>query len=119
MRTPNGPLISLLQRYASSSASVAARRRERYAGSIPAASTFGSTKAFPRASLGNDSDLVILNGLEQRFRELLDVPVRVDVTGRLDRLMAEQLLDGLEVARGIEDTRWPAVWRPCQSAHQR
>jgi hypothetical protein len=35
--------------------------------------------------------------------ELVDVPVGVHVAGGLDRRVAEELLDGLEVAGGVED----------------
>lgn len=51
------------------------------------------------------SRFVVLVGGEHvghRGGELVDVPVGVDVAGRLDRGMAEQLLDGLEVAGGVE-----------------
>jgi hypothetical protein len=40
--------------------------------------------------------------------ELVDVLVGVDVACRLDGGVAEELLDGLEVAGGVE-SRWPAV----------
>jgi hypothetical protein len=81
------------------------------AGSIPAASTFGSTVRVSRRSpLGNDCDFVILDSLEQRFRKLLDVPVGVDVARRRDRLVAEELLDGLEIPGRVENAL-TSVWR--------
>ena len=39
----------------------------------------------------------------ERLRELVDVPVGVDVAGRGDRRVAEELLDGFEVAGVVED----------------
>ena len=43
---------------------------------------------------------LVIDGLQQRFRELLDVPVGVDVAGRLNRLMAKELLNRLQVSVG-------------------
>src|SRR5262249_37104717 len=59
---------------------------------------------------GDDCKSVIFNGLEQRVGELLGVPVGVDVARRLDRLMAEELLNGLQVAVASR-RRSPAVCR--------
>jgi hypothetical protein len=85
------------------------------AGSIPAASIFRSTMRVPCDSVGNDCKSVILHRLEQRVGELLYVPIGVDVPRRLDRLVAEELLDGLEVPGRVKETlpgRSPAARRP-------
>jgi hypothetical protein len=46
---------------------------------------------------------VIVDGLDQGLGELLDVPVGVDVARRLNRRMAEQLLNRLEVPGRVEE----------------
>jgi hypothetical protein len=46
--------------------------------------------------------VVLREHVGHRGGELVDVPVGVDVAGRLNRGVAEQLLDGLEVAGGVE-----------------
>jgi hypothetical protein len=53
--------------------------------------------------VGNDSQLVLRQHVAHGLGELLDVPVGVDVGGRLNRRMAEQLLDSLEIPRLVED----------------
>ena len=55
--------------------------------------------------------VVLAEDVDHRGGERVDVPVGVDVAGGLDRGVAEQLLDGLQVARQASRTRWPAVWR--------
>jgi hypothetical protein len=54
--------------------------------------------------VGNDSPGSFVDNLEQGLGELVDVPIGVDVAGCLDAFVAEQLLDGLEVAGLVEDT---------------
>jgi site-specific DNA recombinase len=59
---------------------------------------------FPKATGNLSLGLVVARQHIGHSRgELVDVPVGVDVAGRLDRGVAEQLLDGLQVSRGVED----------------
>jgi hypothetical protein len=56
----------------------------------------------PHDSVGNDCKSVILYCFDQRVGQLLHVPVGVDVAGRLDRFVTQQLLNGLQVAGCVE-----------------
>src|SRR5262245_42079613 len=52
--------------------------------------------------VGNNSLLVLGEHVEHRFGELVDVPIGVDVAGRLDRRVPEKPLHGLQVPGAIE-----------------
>ncbi|HEV2974233.1 MAG TPA: hypothetical protein VGX69_04465 [Solirubrobacteraceae bacterium] len=78
-------------------------------GSIPTVSTESSFPLQIVGFCGGDGGerlrigrFVVVEHVGHRGCELVDVPVGVDVAGRLDRGVAEQLLDGLEVAGGVE-----------------
>ncbi len=93
-------------------------RGERDAGSIRAASIKASFAGILRRDGGNDSLFPLVDHLAHDARELLDVPVGVDVARRLDRLVAEQLLDSLQVPGLVEDALPLQCW-PCACAPRR
>jgi hypothetical protein len=50
---------------------------------------------------------LVIEHLAQRLGELVDVPIGVNVPGRLDAFVAEELLDGLQVPSLVEDALDP------------
>ena len=74
-----------------SSAAPRSRRRERYAGSIPAASTKSRFAGLSERRAGNDSFLA-LQEAPLHVRELVGIPVRVAIVGSPDRGVTQRFL---------------------------